>query len=196
MFSANALRLPTGQTITLEIQAGEIHCLRGDSGVGKTRLLRALADLDDCPGDIYLDGRERRQMPAPQWRSQVMLVPARPRWWLPTAAEHMAKDISQSVELLRLDKARLNSPAHRLSSGEGSRLALLRALACEPAVLLLDEPTAALDEESEAAMEQLLQQYVAHGKHSILWITHSRAQSQRVAQMQWQLSQQALERLA
>lgn len=193
MLSVANLKLPTGQHINLEIKAGEIHCLRGDSGVGKTRLLRALADLDECSGAISLNGRDCRLTPAPEWRSKVMLVPARPRWWLATAGEHMARDMQHKARQLRLQDKHLASPTDRLSSGEGSRLALLRALSYQPAVLLLDEPTAALDEEAEAAMEQLLQEYVADKQHCILWVTHSRSQAERVSDIRWLLTQATLE---
>ena len=86
--------------------------------------------------------------------------------------------------------------SERLSTGESTRLALLRALSHQPAVLLLDEPTAALDEDSEAAVEALLKDYVAHPGRCILWVTHSRAQAARVADARWHLSAQGLERLA
>lgn len=110
MFKAEQLQLPTGQSVDLEIEAGEIHCLRGDSGVGKTRLLRALADLDTCAGRVSLNGDERGGMPGPQWRQQVMLVPARPRWWLATAAEHLAKPMPELLPRLKLKKDRSTTP--------------------------------------------------------------------------------------
>lgn len=193
MFSASDLQLPGGQTINLEIQAGEIHCLSGESGVGKTRLLRALADLDACDGQLSLNGKNRCDMTGPQWRQQVMLVPARPRWWLATAAEHMSQDMHEAASAIKLNKSPMTGPADRLSSGESSRLALLRALSREPTVLLMDEPTAALDEESEAAVESLLKAYLAKGERGILWVTHSRAQADRVADKQWRLTETALE---
>lgn len=187
MFQAQALQLPTGQPIDLDIKAGEIHCLSGDSGVGKTRLLRALADLDPCEGRISLNGHNRSDATGPDWRRQVMLVPARPRWWLPTAAEHMARPINGLLPRVHLHADRLNCPAEQLSTGESIRLALLRALSREPEVLLLDEPTAALDEDSEQAIEALLKEYVRTQPRCILWVTHSKAQARRVADYSWHL---------
>ncbi len=197
MFRASQLNLPTGQAIDLELKVGEIHCISGDSGVGKTRLLRALADLDPCDGQISLNGTGRCDMPAPQWRSQVMLIPAKPRWWKTTAAEHMAVSMDEAARQIKLNAAPMKGKTERLSTGEATRLVLLRGLSREPAVLLLDEPTAALDETTEAAVETLLKDYVtAKPDRAILWVTHSRAQAKRVADVRWHLSAEQLERLS
>lgn len=194
MFNVHNLKLPTGQQISLKLAAGEIHCISGDSGVGKSRLLRALADLDACEGDISLRGDSYREIDACHWRNQVMLVPARPRWWLATAAEHMAKPMDEAAQQIRLNTAPMTGPTERLSTGESTRLALLRALSREPAILLLDEPTAALDEATEATVETLLKDYLKAGpQRAILWITHSKAQAKRVANARWLLNSHALE---
>ncbi len=196
MFNVHDLKLPTGQQISLNLAAGEIHCISGDSGIGKSRLLRALADLDNCDGQLSLNDENRCDMTACAWRSQVMLVPARPRWWLATAAEHMAQPMDAAALNIRLPATPLAGPTERLSTGESTRLALLRALSREPSVLLLDEPTAALDETTEAAVEALLQDYVStQPGRCILWVSHSRTQAQRVATVRWQLSSSAMERL-
>ena len=53
--------------LSFEVAKGECMSIEGPSGSGKTRLLRAIADLDDAPGYVFLEGVERREMPAP-WR--------------------------------------------------------------------------------------------------------------------------------
>ena len=68
----------------------------------------------------------------------------------------------------------------RLSTGEGQRLSLVRALVQSPRVLLLDEPTAALDPEAAAAVEALLHERLANGL-ILVFVSHDRAQARRLA---------------
>src|SRR3954451_6859003 len=63
------------------LKAGECIALQGSSGVGKSLLLRAIADLDPNDGVVKLDGMPREAMPAPLWRKQVTYVAAEPGWW-------------------------------------------------------------------------------------------------------------------
>lgn len=190
MLSASELQLNSGQHVELTLPRGELHCVSGASGVGKTLLLRALADLDPVAGQVTLNGAARESMPASQWRQQVMLVPATPRWWLPTPAQHMAAVCDAQLLALRLQPQLLHAPCQRLSTGESLRLALLRALAAAPAVLLLDEPTAALDSEATAAVETVVSEYARD--HAVLWITHDPAQARRIAHQRWQLDDATL----
>ena len=71
-------------------------------------------------------------------------------------------------------------PIARTSTGERLRLALVRALMARPKVLLLDEPTAALDAASEAAVESLISSRIQAGV-AVLWVTHDEAQAKRIA---------------
>jgi ABC-type iron transport system FetAB ATPase subunit len=75
----------------------------------------------------------------------------------------------------------LSQPVARLSTGERQRLALARALARHPRVLLLDEPTGALDAESRDRAEALISEHCARGL-SVLWVTHDPAQAARMSQ--------------
>lgn len=171
-----------GVLASFELQARECVVLQGPSGAGKTVLLRAIADLDPNTGTAALDGVERSAMSAPDWRRRVTYVAAEPGWWAETVEEHYG-DWSRALSLVE----RLGLPARcgawpvaRLSTGERQRLALVRALLIEPRVLLLDEPTGALDPEAEAVVETILAERLASGT-SILWVTHDRAQARRVS---------------
>lgn len=168
----------------LELAAGECIAVRGPSGSGKSLLLRAIADLDPSTGDVRLDGITREQMPAPAWRRQVMLVPAEPAWWAVQVLAHFFVPPPEPLlATLGFADECLDWAIDRLSTGERQRLALARALVLEPRVLLLDEPTSALDEGSKAAVEGLLQAFLAAGG-GIVVSTHEDAQAERLGARQ------------
>ena len=139
-----------------------------------------LCDLDPNTGEALLNGQPRAAMSAPAWRASVVYQPAEAAWWLPTAGQHFKpgqmERVHQLLPQLNLPAALLENDIGRLSTGERQRMALIRSLACNPQVLLLDEPTAALDPAAVAATEQLLQREMAAGL-SIILVTHSAAQA-------------------
>ena len=188
--SVRGLRSAHGGPFDLDIGDGECVSLMGPSGSGKTLFMRLIADLDPGVGEVRLNGRERDTWTAPQWRSQVVYQTAEPAWWAPSVAAHFPKQKLDAMRLLQpmlgLPDATLDADVGRLSTGERQRLALLRSLAREPKVLLLDEPTASLDATSTAAMELLLHSYVDRGL-SVLWVTHSRDQAVRVAKCHYEM---------
>ena len=167
----------------LTLAAGECVAVTGPSGAGKSLLLRMIADLDPNEGQVWLDGRERHGWSPPAWRRQVVYNAAEAGWWTDHVAAHFpAPALAASRALaprLGLDPALLDAAILRLSTGERQRLALLRALAGAPPVLLLDEPTGALDEHSTARVEALLAERLAAGT-TILMVTHSPAQAARL----------------
>ncbi|WP_126452220.1 ABC transporter ATP-binding protein [Sulfuriflexus mobilis] len=165
----------------LTLEAGERLCLSGPSGVGKSLLLRALADLDPHRGKIWLDDREQVEIPAVAWRKQVGLLPAESAWWAETVGEHFSEPPAEGLRQLGFDESTLGWSVERLSSGEKQRLALLRLLANMPSVLLLDEPTANLDRESTAKAEALIKDYSQRHQAAVLWVSHDPEQIRRVA---------------
>ena len=176
------LRRPGLGPASFRLAPGECVAVRGPSGAGKTLLLRAIADLDPHDGRVTWDGHDRQAMPAPKWRRLVGYLPAEPGWWADTVGEHFPYWPSAAPLVARLglpDEARL-WPLTRPSTGERLRLALARALVVGPRVLLLDEPTAALDAAAAAVVEALIAERVAAGL-AVLWVTHDAAQAGRVA---------------
>jgi sulfonate transport system ATP-binding protein len=168
--------------VNLTVNPGEIVCLSGSSGSGKSRLLRAIADLDPHQGEVWLGEHARHTLPGHQWRSQVMMIPADSAWWETTVGEHFP-DLARSEDCLALalDPEAMNWEVSRLSSGEKQRLALLRALARHPQALLLDEPTANLDPVTTERTERWLRQQI-HQRHlPTLWVAHDPEQIKRVA---------------
>lgn len=169
--------------LSFEVPAGECLAVEGASGSGKTLLLRAIADLDAAPGDVTLDGEERREMTPQEWRWRVRYCAAEPAWWCDTPRECLAPGhprIDRLMQSLDLDATLLDQPVATLSTGERQRLALVRALLDEPKVLLLDEPTGALDPQSTALTEELIRFQLLSG-HSVLLVSHDQAQVERLS---------------
>jgi ABC-type iron transport system FetAB ATPase subunit len=177
-----ALRTSLLAPIDLAVADGEAVSVRGPSGSGKTLLLRAIADLDPNEGQVLLDDCARELMSAPEWRRRVRYVAAEPGWWGERVGEHFKDEITAagSVTRLGLPADCLGWDVARLSTGERQRLGFLRALEGMPRVLLLDEPTAALDEVSAKAVETLIRESLAQGLSALL-VTHSEEQAARIA---------------
>jgi ABC-type multidrug transport system ATPase subunit len=188
--AVRGLRSPFGGPFTFDVHAGECIAIQGPSGAGKSVLLRMLADLDPHDGDALLDGRAATSMPAPDWRALVVYQAAEPAWWEPTARAHFGPAdlpfVENMLAALGLAPALLDAPIERLSTGERQRLALVRSLARGPQVLLLDEPTAALDPDAVARVEALLRDRLAHGM-AMLIVTHAAEQARRLAQRVFRL---------
>lgn len=167
--------------VSFDLQDGECVALQGPSGVGKTMLLRSIADLDPNQGTVELDGTRREAVPAPVWRKRVTYVAAEPGWWSDTVQEHFGDwgDALPLIERLGLPPACGPWAVQRLSTGERQRLGLVRALMLRSRVLLLDEPTSALDSTSAAAVESLIAERISNGT-SVVWSTHDNAQARRV----------------
>lgn len=181
-------------SVSFTIRPGHILALSGPSGSGKSRLLRALADLDPHGGQIALGDTEHTAVRGHEWRRRVMLVPAESQWWGETVGEHFpAGQVDETgFDTLGFAADVMAWSVSRLSSGEKQRLALLRALAHGPQALLLDEPTANLDADSIARVERLLIDAIhAHG-WPVLWVAHDTAQIARVANHHLRIAGDAL----
>ncbi len=182
MLQVRDLRTNLIKPASFAVSARECLAVQGPSGAGKTLLLRAIADLDPNEGVVRLDGRERSSVPAPEWRRLVGYMPAEPGWWADTVGEHFSQWVGArafAAELGFPEEAK-DWPVARLSTGERLRLALVRALVRRPKVLLLDEPTAALDLASVEAVESLMAAQLSAGL-ALVWVTHDAAQAGRVA---------------
>jgi ABC-type iron transport system FetAB ATPase subunit len=186
---------PYGGPFSLSVARGECVSVIGRSGSGKSVLLRLIADLDPHDGDVLLDGGSRNAVPAPQWRRQVVYQAAEPAWWAATAEAHLvprnASAVLPMLGQLGLDPSMLDVDITRLSTGERQRLALVRSLAVEPRVLLLDEPTASLDQASTLAVEAVLASRLRDGL-SVVFVTPSREQAERVGHRLFEVRDRAL----
>jgi putative ABC transport system ATP-binding protein len=174
----------------LNLGTGACATITGPSGSGKSLFLRMIADLDRNEGEVWLNGRERGSMPAPQWRRQATYVSAESGWWADRVIEHF--DVNRRSEVaalaarLGLRADLLDAPVAQLSTGERQRFSLVRALLPSPPVLLLDEPTGPLDEESVIQVEVLLHERKATGT-SILLVTHDPNQAERLGDQRYRM---------
>lgn len=181
--------------VSFTLEAGETLCLSGPSGIGKTVLLRAIADLDPNQGEVSLDSQPRESWPVTEWRRRVMLVPSESYWWAPRVGDHFEVVDIAALEKLGFTESVLGWEVARLSSGERQRLAVLRALSLLPEIVLLDEPTANLDEENVRRLEKFLLEYRDKQRAALLWVSHSETQRQRVANREFRLTSAGLGRL-
>ncbi len=178
---------------TADFAAGSCAVIAGPSGIGKSLLLRMIADLDPNKGTVLLGDRVRSGMPAPQWRRLVTYVAAEPGWWAESLAEHMA-DVARARTLMpdfALDPALLDAPVARLSTGERQRAALVRAAVGRARFLLLDEPTSALDPGTKAIVEAALRRLMADGLGLVV-VSHDAEQAGRIADQRFVMTQAGL----
>lgn len=191
--SARNLTGAAGGPFAITLGRGEAMAITGPSGAGKSVLLRMIADLDPHEGAIMLDGVDRSAIPAPLWRKRVGYLAAEPGWWHDDTAQHFPdrRRTETLMPALALDPGLLNQPVHRLSTGERMRLAIIRTLLNEPEILLLDEPTGALDPHATTLVEALLAERLGAGTALIL-VTHDMAQAARLGARRFHLEAGAL----
>jgi glutamate transport system ATP-binding protein len=160
-----------GRTIvsdtTFSADAGEIVALVGASGSGKTTVLRAIAGLEPlAAGSIAADGRVgmvfqfHYLFPHLSALENVVLAPVHVLRQSPAEAERRARDLLAQLDV----DARAAAMPHELSGGEAQRVAIARALAVEPAVVLMDEPTASLDPARREELVDIIKGLAAGGR--------------------------------
>lgn len=175
--------------ISLEIPRGVVTAIVGPSGSGKSSLLRLLNRLEvPSRGAISYLGVPLMEFEATELRRRVGMVFQQPALFEGTVADNLRvavpdldqPSLAKALNEVGLDVELANREADRLSGGEAQRLCLARALLIKPEVLLLDEPTAALDRESVAIIEQLLILRAKAGLSQV-WVSHDPEQVTRVA---------------
>ena len=169
--------------VDLTIADGEFVCLIGPSGCGKTTLLNLFAGLDrPDTGEILMDG-EPVTRPSPE-RAVLFQDPALFPWLSVRANVEFALELIGVPKAERGDRAMhwlrrvhlgrfANAQPHELSGGMRSRAALARALACQPQVLLADEPFAALDAQTREILQGELQEVWSETRNTFVFVTHN-----------------------
>ncbi len=184
---------PVFEGFSFALEPGEIAALTGPSGAGKSSVLRALVELvSPDAGEVYLDGRKLHAGWIREFRQKVALVFQKPA----SIAETVGQDLEFArtyggenplevaeqdamLERLGIDPGFRDRTFDSLSGGEQQRVQVVRSLTSGPRVVLLDEPTASLDDESERVVEQVLSEYLLD-ERALLWVSHSREQLERI----------------
>jgi tungstate transport system ATP-binding protein len=177
----------------LEARAGEVLCLVGPTGAGKSTLLRLLAGLEvPFAGELRFAGQRvsGRGLPL-EVRRRITLLLQRPvllagtvranvEYGLRLRGRRGAPEVRALLERLGL-AALASRPARSVSGGEAQLVALARALAFGPEVLLLDEPTAHLDPARVALVEEVVRDDHRRRGTTVVWATHNLFQARRAA---------------
>lgn len=154
--------------VSANLQEGSLLLVKGPSGSGKSTLLRVLSRLQELiDGQVFFHGDSMRSFTPQVWRSKIHYVPQKPAIFPGTVYDNLTmpytlsihkikefdlKMIQKSFDDLLLDLSIMEQNASTLSGGEVARVALLRSIILNPNILLLDEPTAALDENAKQAV--------------------------------------------
>ncbi len=178
------------------IEAGELVTLLGPSGCGKTTTLRSIAGLEDpVGGTIRLNGAvaysaaERRNLPAEK-RGLSMVFQSYAIWPHMTVAENVAyglkvrrlprgeveQNVRRVLDLVQMS-AYADRPASKLSGGQQQRIAVARAIAFSPSVLLFDEPLSNLDAKLRAEMRVELRELQRRLDITALYVTHDQEEA-------------------
>jgi putative ABC transport system ATP-binding protein len=195
---------PILRNISFVMEKGDFILLRGESGCGKSTLLRLLAKLEvPTGGRLLLQGSEYSSLSSRTLRRRVAYLQQLPvmiagsvrdnlflsfRFAEQGLAPPSDSALRASLERARLGGLNLDAPAADLSVGQRQRLALIRLLLMNPEVLLLDEPTAALDGDSAAIIHAWLRELHADEGRTILLVTHVPENDSFPSVIRWEMA--------
>ena len=163
----------------MQVQSGKIYAIIGANGSGKSTFAKILAGilLADKRGK-RTDGRSIGYMPQ---KNYAFRMSTRANILLNGKNEDRANELMDAIQIRHLE----NKRADKLSGGETARMALVRLMMGRYDLVILDEPTAAMDMETTLLSEQLVTQYVKETGCALILVTHSLQQARRIADEAW-----------
>lgn len=171
-----------------EVRSGLVHVLLGPNGAGKSTLLKALNGLEQADGTLEFQGRPVRGSAARlALRRHTAAVLQKPYLLSTSVLDNVASGLryrgvrkrearavaAEALEMLGVSHLASRKPG-RLSGGEAQRVSIARALACDPAILFLDEPIAALDPPTRRSLVDDLLKVLDGRGIAAVWVTHDR----------------------
>jgi len=177
-------------SLDLKVNKGELVTIMGASGSGKSTLLRLINRLSEIDSGIILfNGNDIRSHVPMELRRKIGMVFQVPVTFKGSVRDNLVFGIklwggNTGIETLSRDAGipedLLDADAGQLSIGEKQRVCIARALANQPGILLLDEPTSSLDALSAEKIEKLLLGLQKERDLTILWVTHEKEQVERI----------------
>jgi putative ABC transport system ATP-binding protein len=177
-------------SLDLKVNKGELVTIMGASGSGKSTLLRLINRLSEIDsGIILLNGNDIRSHVPMELRRKIGMVFQVPIMFKGSVRDNLAFGIklwggNTVIKTLSRDAGipedLLDADAGQLSIGEKQSVCIARALANQPEILLLDEPTSSLDAVSAQRIEKLLLGMQKERDLTILWVTHEKEQVERI----------------
>lgn len=195
--SKNFSGVPAVANLSLTIERGAFFVLAGPSGCGKSTVLRMInAMIVPDKGQIEIRGQDIRSMEPeklrrgigyviqsgglfPHWTAadNILAVPRLLKW----SPQECTARLDTLTAILRLDPALLSRYPGQLSGGQQQRIGVARALAADPDIILMDEPFAALDPVSRAALQDEIRAIHAQSGKTIVFVTHDMDEALRLA---------------
>ena len=171
------------ESVNLSIEKNSLVFFVGESGVGKSSLLRLINGLESpASGDIYFHGENMNALNPCLLRRKISLLQQVPVMFPVTVEENLnlspgaskvnSDEKKEILNVLGLNENSLGKIATELSIGQAQRVAFVRCLMNQPEVILLDEPTASLDQKNKMKLFETIMKYTKEGKMTVLWVTH------------------------
>jgi putative ABC transport system ATP-binding protein len=191
VFLIKSLVLPNKLTLNFSLEEGEDILIRGRNGLGKSLFLKSLAQLVPVTYETFLyRGEEIDKLKLETYRSKVLFVGQVMPKSLSTVEDYLKLPSKLSVYKNHTSEIDVKSYADRwelsgkdlnhLSAGQRQLLSLLRAVSLRPEVLLLDEPTANLDQERTLEAEELILDWKKRSQGSLIIVGHFNEQAKRL----------------